>query len=89
LHATAHRRIDGHIEYLVYARHLLGRTFHVHCAHLLRNGGSLRFCDGSEALSFEELDAGTFVAEIGFEAAEYYGCCWTEVEDFGVPLLSR
>lgn len=47
---------------------------------------TLLWRDWSEALGLEKFDAAPFVAEIGFETAEDYGCCWTKVQDFGIPL---
>lgn len=84
--ATSDRSVDGRLEDLMHAVHLLGRAFHVHCAHLLSDGTALLLCDWCQALCFQQLDACSFVSQIGFEAAEDDWCGWTEVEDFGIPL---
>lgn len=37
-------------------------------------------------MSLQEVDAGPFRSQIGFEPDEDERGCWAEVEDFGVPL---
>ena len=40
-------------------------------------------------MGLEEIDAGAFGAEVGFETDEHEGCVGAEMEDFGVPLRLR
>ena len=68
--------------------HLLGRAFHVHCAHLVGDGAALGLGHWSQALRFEEFDARSFRAQVGLEAAEDDGRRGAEVQHFGVPLQS-
>ena len=79
--------VDCCVEDFVDAGHFFRGAFHVHGAHLLCDLLALLLCDGCQTLRFEELDAGAFMSEIGFQAAEDYGSCWAKVEDFRVPLL--
>ena len=37
-------------------------------------------------MGLEKLDAGALVAKVGFKADKDDGCCWAEMEDFGIPL---
>ena len=85
---SSHSNIDCSIEDLVHTTHLLRRALHVQSTHFLRNSLALCLCDWGQTLCFEELDTLAFMSEVGFEAAEDYGCGWAEVEDFGVPLES-
>ena len=79
---------DGycHVEDLIDALHLLTTTFHVGGAHLYCNSFALLWGDGSQALSFEQIDAGLLVAEVRLEAAEDDWSCRAEVKHFRVPL---
>jgi len=62
--------MDGLLEDLVNATHFFTAAFHIERAHLLGNLLTLLFCDGCKALGFEEVDAGSLCAEVGFEAYE-------------------
>ena len=85
--STSNSNVDRSVEDLVHAVHLFGRALHVHGAHLVRDCAALLLCDGCQALRFEELDAGSLVAQVGFQAAEDDGSCWAEVQDLGIPLV--
>lgn len=62
--------MDGLLEDLVYAAHLLAAAFHVERAHFLGNLLALFFRDWREALGLEEVDAGSLCTEVGFKAYE-------------------
>jgi hypothetical protein len=79
-------RVDGQLEDVVDALHLLAAALDVHGAHPFRDGLALFRRNGSETLSLEEVDAGPFRAEVGFEPDEDQRGRGAEVEDFGVPL---
>jgi hypothetical protein len=79
--------VDGLLEDLIYASHLLATAFHVERAHLFGDLLALLLRDGSEALGLEEVDAGSLCAEVRFEAYEDERRVGAEVEDFRVPLL--
>lgn len=78
--------VNGLLEDLIDAAHLLAAALHVEGTHLLGNGLALLLSHGREALGLEQVDAGALGAEVGFEADEHEGCVRAEVEDFGVPL---
>lgn len=80
------RRVDGQLEDFVDAVHFLTAAFHVHGAHALRDGFALCWCDGGKALGFEKVDAGSFGAEVGFEANQDERGGGAEVKDLRVPL---
>lgn len=83
---AADGRGDGRLEDVVDALHLFAAALHVHGAHALRDGLALLGSDGGKTLSFQEVDAGPFRAEVGFEPDEDERGRGAEVEDFGVPL---
>ena len=70
----------------MHALHLLARAFHIDCAHLPCHIPPLFLRDWCQTLSLEEIDAGAFVAEIGFQADEDEGRGGAEVEYLGIPL---
>ena len=70
----------------MHAIHFFAAAFDVCCAHLLCDTLALFRGDGRETLGFEEVDAGAFGAEVGFEADEDEGGGGAKVEDFGIPL---
>ena len=78
--------LDGGVEDLLNARHLLGTALHVFGAHLACDGLALLRSDGCEALSFEELDTRALVPKIGLQAAEDNWGCRAEVKNLRVPL---
>lgn len=78
--------VDGKLKHLVDAGHFFAAALDVSSSHALCDGLALFGGDWCEALCLEELDACAFVTEIGFEADEDEGGCWTEMEDFWVPL---
>lgn len=78
--------VDGGIENLVDAGHLLTTALHVEGTHLLSDGLALVGGDGSETLGLEEVDAGALVTEIRLETEQDDGSGGAEMEDFGVPL---
>ena len=86
---VAHSFNDSAIEYLFDADLFFAAAFHVEGAHSLCECLALCSGDRGESLGLEELDAGFFVAEVGFEAEKHDGGCGAEVEDFGVPLRGR
>jgi hypothetical protein len=47
---------------------------------------TLLWGDGGEALGFEEIDARSLAAEVGFQANEDERGDGTEMEDFWIPL---
>ena len=69
--------------------HLLARALNIRCPHLPSNVLALLLRDRRQALGFEEIDAGAFGAEVGFQANEDEGRGGAEVEDFGVPLEEK
>ncbi len=73
-------------EDLVHTGHLFTTALHVKGTHLLGDSLALVGCDGSESLSFEEVDTGAFVTQVGLEAKEDNGSGRAEMEDFGIPL---
>ena len=83
---AADGRVDGQLEDVVDALHLFTTALHVHGAHAFRHGLALFRRDGSETLRFQEVDAGSFRAEIGFEPDEDQRGGGAEVEHFRVPL---
>lgn len=66
--------------------HLFTAALHVKGTHLLGDSLALVGCDRSESLSFEEIDAGAFVAQVGLEAKEDNGSGRAEMKNFRVPL---
>ncbi len=78
--------IDGLRQDLVDAEVLLAAAFHVSGLHLLGDAHALLARDGRESLGFEEVDAGSFVAEIRLEADEDERGVGAEMQDFRVPL---
>jgi hypothetical protein len=78
--------VDGKLKHLVDTGHLFAAALDVSGSHALCDGLALFWGNWCEALGLEELDACAFVAEIGFETDEDEGGCWTEMEDFWVPL---
>lgn len=78
--------VDGCVEDLLYAAHLLGGALHVHSAHLLSNGFALLLSDWCQTLCLEKLDTGSLVTEIGFEATEDDWSRGAEMENLRVPL---
>ncbi len=78
--------VDGKFEDVVDALHLFAAALDVGCAHTVGYGLALGRGDGSEALGLEEVYAGSFCSEVGFETNEDERGCGAEVEDFGVPL---
>ena len=89
LHFLPNRRIDGQLEDFVDTVHFLATAFHVHGAHALRYGLTLFRCHGRKALGFEEVDAGSFGAEVGFEADEDERSGGAKVKDLRIPLSNR
>lgn len=80
---------DRELEDLVHTLHFLAAAFDVYGAHSVGDSLTLLWRYGSQALRFEEVDAGSLCSEVGFETDEDEGSCRAEVEDFGVPLLRR
>ncbi len=78
-HLLPHRRINRHIENLMHALHLLTTTLHIRRPHLLRDTRALLRRHGRQALGFQQVDAGAFGAEVGFQADEDEGGCGAEV----------
>ena len=78
--------IDRQLEDAVHALHLLAAALDVGGAHAGRDRLALFRGDGGEALGLEQVDAGAFGAEVGFQAHEDEGRGGAEVQDFGVPL---
>ena len=78
--------IDRQLEDFIHTIHFLARALKVCRAHLLSDILSLLLSDGGQALSLEEVDAGAFSAEIGFEPNEDKGGGGAEMEDFWIPL---
>jgi hypothetical protein len=56
--------VNGSVENLVHAVHLLGRALHVLCSHLCCDGFALLLCDRGETLCLQELDACALVSEV-------------------------
>lgn len=79
-------RVDGKLKHLVDTSHFFAAALDVSGPHALRDSLALFGRDWCQALGFEELDTCAFVAEVGFEADEDEGGCWTEMEHFWVPL---
>lgn len=52
--------VDGHLEYLVNADHLLATALHISRAHLLSNRHTLLLGNRSQALGLEEVNACSF-----------------------------
>jgi hypothetical protein len=78
--------VDGKLKHLVDTCHLFAAALDVGGSHALCDSLALFWGNWCEALGLEELDACAFVAEVGFETDEDEGGCWTEMEDFRVPL---
>ena len=70
----------------MHATHLFTGTLNVRCPHLPRNALSMLLRDWGQTLSLEEVNAGAFRAEIGFQADQDERSGGAEVQDFGVPL---
>lgn len=81
--------VDCHIKDLVDTTHLFAAAFDIGSAHLLRYTLALLWRYGCQTLSFEEINAGALVAEIGFEADKDQRSCWAKVKDFWIPLFIR
>jgi hypothetical protein len=78
--------VDGKLKHFVHTGHFFAAALDVGGSHALCDGLALFWGNWCEALCLEELDACAFVAKIGFETDEDEGRCWTEMEDFWVPL---
>lgn len=64
---------------LVHTAHLLTTALDIGGTHALGHAVALFRCDGSEALGFQELDAGSFVAQIGLEPHQDEWSCRAKV----------
>lgn len=84
-----HRCVDSQLEHAIHALHLFAAALDVGRTHSVCNCLALGGGYGSQALGFEEVDAGALVAEVGLQANEDQGGRWAEVEDFRVPLGER
>ena len=71
--------VNGFFKDLFNPIHFLAATFHVQCAHPRRHALTLLWGDGSEALSFEQVDTCSFIAKVGFKADEDNRRGWAEV----------
>ena len=80
------RRVHRHIEYFVHATHFLAAALNIGRTHLLCDFLALFLGYWCKTLRFEEIDAGAFGTEVGFEAYKDKGSCGTEVEHFWIPL---
>ena len=80
--------VDGKLEDLVDALHLLAAALDIDGAHLLCYALPLLRRYGRQALGFEEVDTGALRSKIGFETDEDERGCGAEVEDFRIPLQS-
>jgi hypothetical protein len=82
----SHSCVDCKLENVIYTSHFLAAAFDVHGIHAFCDGLALLWGYRSETLGFEEVDAGAFGTEVGFEPNENEGRCGAEVENFRVPL---
>jgi len=78
--------VHSKLKHVVDALHLLAATLNVSCAHSLCYSLTLLRSHRSQALSLEEINAGTFRSKVRLETDEDERRCGTEVKDFGVPL---
>ncbi len=83
---VGHDDVDGLVEDLVDAAHLLATALHVLGAHLLSDGHGLLRRHGRQALRLQHLDARLLAPQVRLHAHEDEGRVRAEVEDFGVPL---
>ena len=81
-----HRGVDCELKDFVDALCLFAAAFDVNSSHTLRDGLALFWCNGREALSFEQVDTRALRPEVRFEPDEDKRGGGTKVEHFGVPL---
>src|SRR6266480_2654712 len=84
----AHSHDDCSVEDLFDSDTLLRTTLHVYSTHLGCDKATLFRSNRCQALSFEKVDAGLFVAEVRLQTAEDDRRCRAEVHYFWVPLKS-
>jgi hypothetical protein len=78
---------DSCIEDFLDANVLFGRALHISGTHALCHCQTLLRCDRCETLGFEQINAGLFVSEVGFQAEKDKRCCRAEMENFWIPLF--
>lgn len=71
--------VDSQLEDFIDALGLFTTAFDVHSTHSFCDGLTLFWCDGCQALSFEELYASALGTKVRFETDEDQRGGWTEV----------
>ena len=81
-----HHDIDGILEYLVHATHLLAAALNIGSTHAVSNCSTLFRCYRGQSLGLEEFNARPLRTQVRLEPNEDDWRGGTEVKNLGVPL---